>query len=701
MNNLINGYLQLLIFGTFIILVLGFEKRYFKYYPGVKASLVTGFSLLFTGACSSFFLPFFNLPITINSNLKAGMEIGLYLSGSILILQGLRKWVSHLSRGKKISIRRLKELACLKQLQSLSQDNQNLEKNLKDGFDKVMRYMGYKKGVLFHATFNSPEFFLFSHFNLTPEELQRFYTLNLNEGFYNDALKTREIVSINQFKDTDEWYKLFAGENEIASFACVPLRYANKSFGLLCIYDSEPERFVFEEIQFLTCLRDSFGLMIEQSLLMQKSRARKESLQTADQICSRILESKNLEEDLTYLAQNLKKVIEFDYISLSLVEGSGKNVKKLSLGLGENLLLDKNTNMPVYGTSIGWVLDSAEPMIENDITLKGYYEDNLSKIMGIRSKIIHPLKIKGKVIATLTLGSKNPHYYNSKSIKKVSLFPTLLTLYLQKKNLKDSLQEEKEYFRTFYTHLMEFLKWKDFKGYLHNLVEDLTRVLPVSFCRISFLDPDKRNLELLSGYKRREGIFFSTESSQPLEVLPWHRMTLETRKPMLINQDDPESMMSKEEASLFLAPNLKSAILLPLVQDGENLGVVALGEMRSWERRPFKRKEIDFLEKISRQISFARTESLSGDYPESSSVQELDQKISRLGLEVNNSLTSIIGSLELLNLKKNLTVDKTERYLKIIEKGALRIKENMESFFEQTDYRTINKSEENQNIFVK
>ena len=691
MNNLILGYFQLLIFGCFVILVLRFERRYFKFYPGVKTCLALGFFLLFSGAFSAYFLPLIDLPFKLDSNLKAGIETGLYLLGGMIMLYGLRSWFSHLARAKKVSVRRLKELTCLKQLHSLSQNEQDLDRDLKEGFSRVMRFMGYEKGVLYRSTFDSPEMLLLSHFNLTPEELQRFYALNLDEGYYNEAIKTREIIAINQYQGTTEWEKLFPNEDKVSSFACVPFKHAHKVFGIICIYDSEPERFAFEEVQFLTSLRDSFGLMVEQSQLTQKFRARKRSLQTADLMTRIFLETKDLEEDFPSLAQNLRKVQDFDYISLSLVEGAGKNVRKLSLGLGENLLLDKNVNLPVYGTSIGWVIDSGEPMIENDLPAKGYYEDNLSKLLGIRCMMILPLKIKEKVIGTLSLGSKKTHSFNENSARKLSLFSSLFSFYLQKKKLKESLKQENEYFQTFHTHLSEFLRSRDLKGYLNSLTEELTQVLPVSFCRISFLDSQKKNLQLFSGYKRREEICFPAGGSQSLEALPWHRLTLESKKPMLINQDDPESTISKEESSLFLAPNVKSALLLPLVQNGDSFGIVALGEMRSWERRPFRKKEVDFLEKIGQQISFAHQETFSRGLSEKYPSSNLDQKISHLGLEVNNSLTSIIGSLELLNLKKNLSEDKSERYLKIIEKGALRIKENMEIFFNQTEPESAKK----------
>jgi hypothetical protein len=180
-------------------------------------------------------------------------------------------------------------------------------------------------------------------------------------------------------------------------------------------------------------------------------------------------------------------------------------------------------------------------------------------------------------------------------------------------------------------------------------------------------------------------------NSQPLEALPWHRLALEIKKPMLINQDDPESTISREESSLFLAPNLKSALLMPLVHQDQSFGLISLGEMRSWERRPFRKKEIDFMEKIGEQVNFVRKQSQSREFYDPRPRACFDPGISQLGLEVNNSLTSIIGSLELLNLKKNLTEEKSERYLKIIEKGAWRIKENMEKYFDQHDSVLVEK----------
>jgi len=332
MPNLINGYLQLLIFGTFLIMVLKFEQKYFKFYPGIKWSLALGIFLLFCGAFITFFLPLSGPFMSADSDVRTSAEAGLYIAGSIFIFSGLRRWFWHLARVKENSFQRLKRLSCLKQVQSLSQNNQGPEQNLKDAFKKMMQFMGYQKGVLFRSSLDSPQMLPLAYFNLAPEELSRFYKLNPNEGPFGEALRTREILTQSRSQKSDEKHKLFQDGKSMGSSAWVPIKHDSKLFGLICIYDSDPERFAFEEVQFLTSLRDELGLMAEESLLSDKARERKKSLQTADEIARLLLDTRNIEDDLPAFSQIFKKVFEFDYLSLSLIQGSGKNVKKISLG---------------------------------------------------------------------------------------------------------------------------------------------------------------------------------------------------------------------------------------------------------------------------------------------------------------------------------------------------------------------------------
>jgi HD-GYP domain-containing protein (c-di-GMP phosphodiesterase class II) len=67
--------------------------------------------------------------------------------------------------------------------------------------------------------------------------------------------------------------------------------------------------------------------------------------------------------------------------------------------------------------------------------------------------------------------------------------------------------------------------------------------------------------------------------------------------------------ISKADSALewewALTPETKSALLLPLKSKDEIIGVVTLGEFRSWERTPFSAKKIDFYQTLMNQAAVA------------------------------------------------------------------------------------------------
>jgi K+-sensing histidine kinase KdpD len=170
---------------------------------------------------------------------------------------------------------------------------------------------------------------------------------------------------------------------------------------------------------------------------------------------------------------------------------------------------------------------------------------------------------------------------------------------------------------------------------------------------------------------------------------------LEAKRPMLINQDDPESTMSRKEAGLILDEKVNSALLVPLILNDKPVGVISLGEMRNWDRQPLTEEEITFVKHKANQICVALEkgllfrvnkqlkERLKGT--EKSEEVAYDQiqvgfGLSDLSYQITDPLTSIRGSAELLKLKEpHLNAD-SSRYIKNIENGVDRIHRSLEVF---------------------
>lgn len=90
-----------------------------------------------------------------------------------------------------------------------------------------------------------------------------------------------------------------------------------------------------------------------------------------------------------------------------------------------------------------------------------------------------------------------------------------------------------------------------------------------------------------------------------MEAVPWHKRVIETGEPVVLRQDVPELALSDEECELVLTEGVQSAALIPLIVGGRVLGVVSLGEERSWERSPFTPEKVQLCQSIAAQAAVA------------------------------------------------------------------------------------------------
>ncbi|MCI0532004.1 MAG: hypothetical protein L0Y74_08675, partial [candidate division Zixibacteria bacterium] len=157
-----------------------------------------------------------------------------------------------------------------------------------------------------------------------------------------------------------------------------------------------------------------------------------------------------------------------------------------------------------------------------------------------------------------------------------------------------------------------------------------------------------------------------------------------------------ESVMSHQEARLALNEKIESALLIPILMEDQPIGIMALGELRNWSRRPFKKDEIGLASNLAFQTSqVLRQAWLDYKLQKSKTQTALDpegwaKEILDLKYDINNPLTSIFGASELLQIREKNLTDESLHYLKIIERNAKRIQETLE--------KTKNKSEKTQQI---
>ena len=702
----------LLFFLALLVLVLRQKERHFQYYPQSWRALMLGGILLVLAGGTNLALVFGwgEFAPGLQRIVRAAGIIG-YTLGLGLVLVGLATWCRSLMEMEKSAARRLRQLTCLKSLLSVGSHQRDLDEILKESLPSFTNIMGYRIGVIFKHTFNSSEMTLAAHQGVPAERLFTLFDIYSRNRWYREANNSREVVVTSDVNTLPEYGTLFGDEEKIQSFACVPIKSCGKVLGLMGLYDSKPDRFSYQEIQFLTTLGETLGLMTKQTLVSGRNKKRRDYVSAVENVLKSVARANALEEAFPKIAMELGRIIEFDHVSLAVMPESGGNTKRISMGNSGGMLVDTLAGVPAGDTALGKVARSGEICVDRDINPKGNScEDSLFRACGIRSRIILPLWYGDSICGVLSLGHKKPNFYSTNDYKWLSMFALQLSHLIWQQRLRDSLKRKESLSQSLDEFENRLAGEENLKPLMEDAAASLISELPKSFARVTLLSKERRELiNCTTKQIRSEGIDLKEQERFSLDDLPWHRLALEAKRPMLVHQDDPESVMSKKEARLIMDEKMNSALLVPLILSGKPVGIVSVGEMRSWGRQPLTEEETSFVKHRANQLSLALKKSLlsraneklrkriefsdRGEDARESRARACSW-LSNLSYQINNPLTSIRGSAELLRMKEPGLSQDALRYLGNIENGVERIQGRFQEFVSSALGKKESKSEQ-------
>ncbi len=696
-----------LFFLAFLFFILKQKERYFEYYPQSWKALMLG-GILFVLAGGT------NLAFILNQGgygftsqwqqIIHAIGIFGYIAGGILIVFGLIKWYGSLAAVKRNATCRLRQLTCLKSVLSVINHRREPDEILKESLACLVKVMGYKMGVIFKPTFRSSEMLLVAHAGVSTKNLFTLYDLYLKNIWYKESRSSQKITTTTDVKSLPEFGTLFSDQEGIRSFACVPIKFCGKVLGLIGLYDTKPDGFTYQEIQFLTSVGETLGLAAKQNLVSGRNKNRRDYISAVENMLRISQEANSLEEAFPKISTELKRVIDFDHISLALTTGSAQDMKRISIGSSGGVLVDRKAGV----AKAGKIMRSGEVQIDRNIDLgENSSEDALFKACGIKSRMVLPLWSQEAVGGALSLGHKKQNFYSVNDAKWLRLFALTLSHILLEQRLKERLERKESLARSLYEFDKKLAEQEDLKTLLQDATSSITSDLPKSFARVTLLSKDKDKLINWTVRQiRSEGIDLKKEERFFLDDLPWHRLTLEAKRPMLINQDDPESLMPKKEAGLIMDEKVNSAYLVPLILNDKAVGIVSVGEMRTWDRQPFTEEETTFVKHKANQLCLALKKGILHrtneqlkerlkyfDKPKGAAKSRAETYfgLSDLSYQIANPLTSIRGSAELLKLREpNLSTDSL-KYLSNVENGVDRIQKTLEGFLSSATQRRRSK----------
>jgi PAS domain S-box-containing protein len=146
----------------------------------------------------------------------------------------------------------------------------------------------------------------------------------------------------------------------------------------------------------------------------------------------------------------------------------------------------------------------------------------------------------------------------------------------------------------------------DLSDLLRIFCRKMIESVEATYCRIYLIDHEGQNLVLRAActvrdFDRSPGIgrYF------PVASLPWLETADAKVAPVVVGASGAKVELSEIEESLALPVQTRSLVTVPLAVKGRTLGIVVIGEMRSWDRSPFTEAKLELCQAIAGQGALA------------------------------------------------------------------------------------------------
>jgi formate hydrogenlyase transcriptional activator len=295
----------------------------------------------------------------------------------------------------------------------------------------------------------------------------------LTRSFCKHAVGSREPLVVTDARRHPHFAE-YVSEFGVVAYAGIPLITSEgHALGTFCVVDGQPHDWTEEDIGILRVIAKCAMSEIELRHLVDEFRSLTDNLQSvvdvrtsalrASEERQRVLLDVNnaivtcLDRDSLFAATAtaLRRVIPFDRAALVLHDPV-KDVFKV-LGVAGPVpsppIIPVGTEWPRHNSRSGWILDHREPLLTTDLRdAPPFAEHGPLLTEGLRSAVSVPMTIKGRIIGTLNVGSRELGRYGQDEAslltaiaEQVALAIENLLAYEQIAALKTRLEEENVY----------------------------------------------------------------------------------------------------------------------------------------------------------------------------------------------------------------------------------------------------------------
>lgn len=268
-----------------------------------------------------------------------------------------------------------------------------------------------------------------------PRELAENLHIPIGQGITGTAAGTGHSVRVS---DTSKDPRYINAIESVRSELAVPLMLLGKCVGVLDIQSRHLDYFTREQQSIVTLLASRLAVAIENARLFQRVRTQAETLLLLNELGRETSSILDVEELLRRAAEQIKRVIDYQILSLMLYDEDQK-VFRHRVDVKHGHRVQGKMRVAASEGIVGAAAALKEPVLVPDVTVDPRY---LMVNPETRSELAIPMMHKGKVIGVLDLESPQTNYFTDDHVQTLSILAANLAVSLENARLYEQVARD-------------------------------------------------------------------------------------------------------------------------------------------------------------------------------------------------------------------------------------------------------------------
>jgi GAF domain-containing protein/CheY-like chemotaxis protein/HPt (histidine-containing phosphotransfer) domain-containing protein len=443
-------------------------------------------------------------------------------------------------------------------------------------------------------------------------KLQFAYTIERGVRFHDDpidvigwrkvVLETREPLVVNENireRSTEVGQPYVISGEPAKSVLFVPLIVGDRATGAISLQNLDREHaFTDADVRLLTTLAGSLSVALENARLFEETRQRSAELALINDVQRGLAENLEMQAMYELVGDRIHQIFDAQVVTIAIVDReAGVFHYPYVIERGERFP-DASTPIAGFGAR---VIETREPILITDRMAERAAEVGSNVIQGEQPKsaLFVPLVVSGEAIGRISLQNLDrEHAFGEADVRLLTTLANSLSVALENARLFEETRQrgaELALINDVQGGLAERL---DTRSMFELVGERIREIFDAQVVNIATVDPATGQIHFQYNIERGEHL-----DLQPIAVMGFRRIALETREPVIVNEDVAGRSAEAGQPHALAGEPPMSEVFVPLIVGGRATGVISVQNLD--REHAFGEVDVRLLTTIARSLSVA------------------------------------------------------------------------------------------------